>query len=435
MQVKVEAAGPCRKRMRVRAMADEIGGEFTTVVAEYRTHGRVPGFRKGKAPAALVERHYARDILESVKDRLVPRFYRQAMEKEGIQPVAVIDVEDVQIRKDEGLAFDVLIDMPPDFKLPKYKKLALTRPSSAVTDEDVGKAIERIQERYGRYADANDGAVADHDLVQMDYEGAVEGRRVKEFAGATAELDEGHDFWMPIGSMSMNFLPGLSAGVVGARVGETRTVEVTFPADFNVESLRGLTAKYTVTVKGRRAPKPAELNEEFLKNLGMESVEALRTRVRQDMQEAAEARAKQALRDEAAKQLLERADFDLPQSVVEEETRLAVRSMLEHVISQGATSEQIEANQERIMQTAAESSKERVRLGYILARIADEEQVAVDEAELTQRLEGLAQRYKMPPEQVRAELEKRNGLERVKSDIRGDKAMELVIENAKIKEG
>jgi trigger factor len=435
MQVKVEAAGPCRKRVHVETTAEEIAGDYATVVDEFRKHGRVPGFRKGKAPGAMVERHFARQIVDDLKDRLVPRFYRQAIEEQALNALAVVDVTEIDLSRETGLAFDALVDVPPDFKLPKYKKLTLTRPSEAVTDEEVQEAIDGVCRRFGRYEEATDGEVQDDDLVQVDYDGESDGRRIKDIEGAGPELDEGRDFWLPVGSMSLNFLPGLGEGIKGARVGETRTVDVAFPADYNVEALRGVTAAYTVTVKGRRTQKPQELNEEFVKRMGAESVDAFRAQMREGMERRKHDMAEQAVRDDAARQLLHKADFDLPQTVVQEELSLAVRSMLDRFAQQGATREQIASNQERILEAATQGSTDRVRLGYILARIAEEESVEVTEEDVEARVRSLAERYQVTAEQVRAELEKRHALERLRNDVRSDKAMDAVVAQAKIKEG
>ncbi len=431
MNVKMEDAGPCRKLMHVATTSDEVRDDYEELLGWFRKGGRVAGFRKGKAPTAVIEAQYKKDLAESAKERLVPRFYRSALEEQGVTPVAIVGVENVEFSKETGLAFDVMIDVPPAFRLPRYTKISLKRDLVEVSEEDVQKAFDSVLEQRSRFEDDNEGALEDGNFVKLDYRGECDGQPVKELAPDAPELDDGSDFWAMLGQRE--FLPGVDASLLGAKVGDEVKTEITFPEDFATEALRGKTASYTLNVKARRARKLPEVNEEFLKMFEVDSEEGLRQRIREDIQQNREQQEDGRLKQEIGNHLLKKAKFDLPQSVVQQEMQMMVRSMVERIAMQGASREQIEEQQARIVESATEASKERVQLTYILSRIAEEESISVSDDELDQRLETMAMSYGMTADKLRSELEKRNALERLQSDIRDEKTLDFLLEKAKVK--
>ncbi|NQU41341.1 MAG: trigger factor [Lentisphaerae bacterium] len=431
MKVTIEDAGPCRKVMHVKTTNEEVQSDYEELVTMYRKAGKVPGFRKGKAPARVVEAQYAHDLKEAAKERLIPRFYRSALEQEKLTPVAIVGVTDVEFAKDTGLTFDVMMDVPPHFKLPKYVKISIKKEAVSVSDADIQKAFDSVLEQQSRFEDDDEGVLEEGNLVKLDYHGVCDGQPVREIAPDAPELDDATDFWAMLGQRE--FLPGIDAALKGTRVGDELTAEVCFPSDFQTAALQGKTATYTLTVKARRARKMPEVNEEFLKMFEVTSEDELRQRIRDDLQQNAERRETARQKDEIGRHLLKKASFDLPQTVVQQEMQMMVRSMVDRISMQGASREQIESQQEQIVQSATEASKERVQLSYILSRIAEEESIALDEGALDRRLEEMAAGYGMTADKLKSELEKRNAIERLESDIRDEKTLDFLLENAKIK--
>jgi len=430
-QVTLEDAGPCRKLMHVRATAEAVLPEYDKVVKEFAKVAKVPGFRAGKAPDEVVERHYEKRIIEESRDRLVPRIYREALEQESIVPVSIIDVSDVDLKKAEGLSFKVMIDVAPSFKMPKYKKIPLKRQAVDVPDEELESSYKRMLESFSKFEDITDRGIKEGDLAQIDYSGLSDGTPVGELAAECTGLGEGKDFWLLCGPKE--FLPGFTAGLLGAVVGETREITVDFPDNYHVKAVEGKRAIYQVEVKGLRERVPPEMNEEFLKRFEVESEAALKEKMKGDLLEAKEGEEKVRLKGEIAKVLLDRTKFDLPQSIVQQEMDLTVRNMVRRIAGEGATREQIESQQEAIVSSATETSRDRVKFSYILSRIADEEGIEVEDSEVDARIESMAQRYGMSPAKFRSELENRNGVEGLKSDIRSEKALDFLLEHAKIK--
>ena len=431
MNVRVENAGPCRKVMYVQVPGEALASDYDEILTAVTKVARVKGFRAGKAPAAVVERNFKKHIDEEAKDRLVPRSYRAALEQEKIHPVAVVSVGDVSFEKAAGLTFDVTLDVAPEFKLPRYKRISLKRQAVEIADKDVDDAIQRVREQASRFEDVEGRAVAEGDLAQVDYRGESDGEPVASFAPDSSGIGEGEDFWVMVGEPE--FLPGFNTGLIGAMPGESRSVTVQFPADYNVDAVAGKSADYTVEVKKIRERVPAAIDEAFLKQFEVEDENALRRKIREQLQETGENTEKARLKEEIVQFLLAKTKLDLPQSVVQQETQLTVRNMLQRLSMQGATREQIEAQRDDIMNSASETSTDRVRISYILSRIGDAEDVNVEDNELEEHIASLAVRYRMTAEKMRGELEKNDRIESLRSDVRAEKTLDLLLEKAKIK--
>jgi trigger factor len=430
MKVTLEDAGPCRKIMQVTVPGEEIAPDFEAVTKEFTKASRVHGFRPGKAPRAIVERHYAANIRDEVQKRVVPRVYREAIKGQSLTPVAIVKVGDVVLKREEGVRFSVTIDVPPEFKLPRYKNLALKADKTEITDVHVDDALNQLLDRMSRFEEVTGVAVKSEHLVQVDYRGECDGKPVTELAPKDAGVGEGKDFLMLVGGQEL--LPGFSAGLTGAAVGETRQIKVAFPEQFRLPELAGKEALYTVTVKRIRERKRPTLDADLLKKLEVESEAVLRERLRNDLTRQAEAVAKANTRAEVERLLLAEAGFDVPATVVQEETDLTLRNMIRRIVTDGASREQIQQNRSAIVGEAQRVSKDNVKMAYILSRIADEEKIAVQDSEMEERLSLMAQSHDMPVERLRAELEKRNGMQGLKSDIRAQKTMDFILANAKI---
>ncbi|MBN2302515.1 MAG: hypothetical protein JXN60_08370, partial [Lentisphaerae bacterium] len=199
MKVTVEDSGPCRRTVRVFAPAEAVANDYDNVLAEFKKAARIPGFRKGNAPLKVVERKFASDIKTETQDRLVPRFYRQALEQKGITPVAVVSVQDVKFDRNTGIEFNVTIDVAPEFKLPKYRKISLKSEEIRIEDKQVDETVKRFLDHYSTFEDVSDRPVKKEDLVSIDYHGECDGRPVSELAPDCSGIGDGKDFWIMLG--------------------------------------------------------------------------------------------------------------------------------------------------------------------------------------------------------------------------------------------
>lgn len=430
MNVKVEDAGPCRKLLYVSAPAEAVAPEYQRVVKAIAGVAETPGFRPGRAPLSVVEKRYQRSIREETRDRLVPQLYREALKQEGIVPVAVVDMSEPVLDKDRGIEFRITVDVPPEFSLPKYKKIPVPAEKVEVTELQEKTAYRRILEGFARFESVEGRSVREGDLVQVDFTGEVEGRPMREMVPDRAGIAEGHDFWVMCGGPE--YIPGFAKQLEGASGGESRTLTVKFPEDYRERELAGKEATYSVRVKAVREKIMPTEDAEFFKQLGVESADALKARIRGDLESAARRETRSRQHDAIAKYLLEKTALDVPQTVVDQERDLMVQNIVRRIVSEGGTRQQVQEQRDSILSAATQTSLDRVKVSYILARIAEQEKVEVTDAEVEERIQAMAERHGMAPERLKAELEKRNSLENLRSEIRSEKTLDVLLENAKV---
>lgn len=431
MKVTIEQVGPCRKALRIEVPAEQVTAEYQKVVKDISAGARVPGFRPGKAPASVIEKQFSKEAIEETRERLVPKAYHEAIRQENLKAASIVDVSDIQLTKQLPLSFKVTIDLHPEFTLPSYKGIAITSKAVEVKDEDVEQVLTSMRERSAHFEPVTGRAARKEDVVEIDYTGVSDGKPMAEVAPDRPELAQGKDFWVLLSENMPEFLPGIKSQVEGMEIGQTREVTIAFPADYRAASAAGKNAVYTVTVKGIRERRSPELNDEFAKTVGAGSVDELRKSIRENLTSTGEATERGRQKDELVKWLVENTALtDLPQSLVEEEARHIIQDVVQENVRRGVNKDDIEQHREDIFNRAAQSASDRVKVNYLLSRIADAEKITITEADVEQRITEMARRYGTDEARVKAELTKRGTLESMYDNLRLDKAVDILLASA-----
>jgi trigger factor len=431
MKVEVQTPEPCRRKLHIEVPAEDVRPDYEKILRMFLNEGSVPGFRKGKAPRNLIERKYAKSIEDEFRHSVVARAYREAIKDQGLSIVAVVGVENVQVGPASGLVCDVSVDVAPEFELPSYKGIPIKRQEVVVADKDVEDSITAMRERMADYKDAEAGYTAvEGDACQLDYEATADGQPLEHVVADAGTFASAKDAWAVVGRDG-SVVPGMGEVLPGVAPGTVREFDTTFPDEHPNVALRGRTAHYRVTVKTLRQRNIPALDEAFCKRLGVESEEAFRNVIRQRMERDAERREEGRRRDELAGYLLRNTTFDVPRTLVDQETRSAVQQIVQDSMRAGMTREQLTEQQAAIVQTASEHAQQRLRVSFILTRIAEAEKIEATKTELDGRIAMMAHSRGTPVEQVRAEVEDRYGMDGLANDIRCNKAMDWLLANAK----
>lgn len=431
MNIRMETSGPCRRELHIEIPAERVRNLFAEVSASYAQVARIPGFRPGRAPKELIRRRYQKEIAGDVKERLIPEGYQAAIKQEKISTVAVLDVREQTLDENQPFSFSVIVDVSPDFVLPAYTGIALQRKKAAIEEADVDSVLKNIRDQNARYEDIAGRPVQTGDLVKIDYEGTCDGQPIEQVAPNAKGMGKGSDFWL-IADEENQFLPGFAQGLAGAAVGDQREITVEFPAAFPESTLAGRKGVYSVRVKALREKKLPEVDAEFLKGVGVETVEALRDRVRADLKNLRERNESRRLQGEIIRHLLEKTTIDIPESILQEETRQEVYELVRQNQQRGISADEIEGHKEELFDNATRSATEKVKLRYILRRIAAEEKLTVEDAEVEARIRSLAAGWGVPAERLRADMEKRNAMGQVRDDVLAGKVLDLLLEKASI---
>jgi len=427
----MKSTGPCRQTIKIEVPAETVAAERAELLTYYTKGVSLPGFRKGHAPKALVEKKFAKDMAADLKDRVVPKFYHEAIAQEKVKVVAVVDVSEPELADGKPLKFEVTVDVPPEFKLPKYDGISIKAESTEVTEKQIDETVESILRQHATYEDITGRAAKEKDMVQVSYESTIGGQPLEEKVPQARGLGRGNGYWITCDDES--FLPGMGKALIGAKIGGKKDVTVKFPEGFIVKELAGMKAEFKVEVTGMRETKLPELNEEFLKKLHIESEAELRKNIREHMEEAAKNKEKGRQQDEICEFLLKKTKLDVPESAVKEQTRNLTYELARQRMMRGMSQEQIKAQSEDMFKEAQEKAEEQVKLRYIVMAVADAENIKVDDQEVSDEVVRMAVSQRQDAAEYRKKLEKEDQLESVRDQIRFGKTIEFLLENAKIK--
>ena len=430
MAVTVETTAPCRRKLRIEVDASRVAGARAEIIQDFRKQASIPGFRPGKAPEPMVEKRYTQEIDDEVRKRIIPDTYREAVAEQKLRVVGYPEVENVDYRPGQPLVYTAVVDTAPDFTLPDYKGIAVQKKETPVAEEDVTKTIDSLRDQQAEFVDVTGRALKTGDFAVLNYTGIADGKPIAELVPEAKTLGEHKDFWLLISSES--FLPGFCDQLLGAPAGEKRQVLVDFPADFPQKPLAGRKATYFVDVVAIKEKKLPEVSDELAKKIGVESVEKLKEEIRKSLAAERDTEAQGEMRKQIVNFLLGKVEFDLPESLVAHETRSIIYDVVRENSVRGVSKETLEEKKNEIYGMATQSAKERLRTSFILDAIAEKEKMTVSEEEMETRLAALAQRYRVTPERLKAQLDERGGLAEVEDQIRTGKTLDFLIANAKV---
>ncbi len=431
MKVSLKNAGTCRKTMKVEVPAAVVAEERAELLKFYAKGVALPGFRKGKAPKDLVEKKFAKEMAADLKDRLVPKYYHEAIEAESVKVVSIVEVGEPELAEGKPLKFEVTLDVVPEFKLPKYQGIAIKAEKTDVDDKQVGETIDSIRRQHATFDDIEDRPANEKDMVQVSYESTIDGTPLEEKVPEARGMGKGNGYWITCDDEA--FLPGMGKALIGASIGDKKDITVEFPESFIVKELANLKADFKVEVTGMRESKLPEFDEEFLKQLRVESEEELRTNVRGHLEEAAENKEKSRQQDAVCEFLLKKTKIEVPETAVQQQTRNVMYEMARQRMMQGMGQEQIAAQSEDMMEEAKVKGEEQVKLRYIIFDIADAEKIGADDQEVSEEIARMAVQQGKDVSEVRKELEKDDNVESVRDQLRFGKTIEFLLEKAKIK--
>ena len=435
MKVTVENAGPCRKQVKVEFSAEEIQQEYDDSLAVFAKHGRVKGFRPGKAPVEMIRRTYDKQILEGLHEHLLAKGFQQALKEHKLETVAEYDLQKSVLAAGQPFSFSLVVDVEPEFELPAYKGLEVDAKKVEIADDAVAQAIDRYLENMGKYEDlAEPRPVREGDMVAVDYVATVDGRPMAEVSEKAKGLATGTDFWV-IANEEYSFLPAFGPQLVGLKVGDAKDISVTFDGQSPIEELRGKTATFAATVKKIRARTKPALDEALFKQLGVKDEADLRATFKNMLQGEADRQELARRRNLLIESLMKNAVLDVPESEEHEESHRIVYEMVEENTRRGVPEKEIRDNLAKISESAKTAAKERVKLRYLLKRIAREEKIEATDAEVTALLNAHAQRAGASSAKEwlqRAKLKEAEVRKNLRADLLTTKTIDALMGHAKL---
>ena len=430
-----------RRDLRVEIPSDVVDAHIARVAQTYSRRARIPGFRPGKAPARVIKQRFRGEILHDVLHDLVPRAVDDALRERGVEAINTPDIRDVSVDEGQALTFTASFDTVPSFDPGDYAVITLKRPSTRIEDAAVDAALDRLRQRAARYEPVEGRGVVEGDTVTLDLErwsyadgkapeGQPEDRAPEPDApGVNKDSHAGVD--VELGSKVNP--PGFDEQLLGLEVGATKSFTIHYPPDYPIGEMANTEVSYTVTIKGIKRRVLPELDDEFAKDLGeFETLDALKTRVREDLEHDARHAAERDVRSELMKQLAARLPFEVPASLVDRELDRRLDDFARRLIDQNIDPRQAGVDWNAFRESQREVAREAVGAALVLDEVTRRERLEVTEDELEREISRYAERTGRTPAAVRAALEKEGGLSRVSTGLRREKSIDFAMSRATI---
>jgi trigger factor len=432
MKVEVEKQSGSVSTLQIELPPEEVSKEWDAIANSFARFAKIPGYRPGKAPRAVIEKRFRKEIQDELTKKLVSKSYHEAIEQEQLRVASLANIEDVQLGEDKSMRFRATVVTAPEFELPEYKNIPVQLPETNVSESEVDIAIERLRDQSADFVDVPERGLEMGDFAVIDFEGSTDGKPISEIAPqASKNLHGGKKFWLHLASD--NFLPKFCEQMVGQKPSETRTVTVDFAVDFPVKELAGKQANYDVTVREIKQKVLPALDDAFAaKLIPGKTFADLRQILEHDLGHEKEHERERAKEGQVVKYLHERIQLELPPPLLKSETRRILADLVQRNRERGVPDEMLKDKEKELIETAAGLAAHRLKTNFILHRIAERENIQVSRDDINARLREEAARYNVPMEKMRKELQEHDGLDGFAEQILLGKTLDFLKANVSV---
>ena len=432
MKVEVEKHPGLVSKLQIELPPEDVAKEWDAIANSFARVAKIPGYRPGKAPRAVIDKRFRKEIQEELTKKLVSKSYHEAVEREQLRVASLTNIEDVQFGENKSMRFRATVVTAPEFELPDYKQIPMQVPETKVSDVEVDEALDRLRDQSADFVDVPARGLEMGDFAVLDFEGSVESKPISEIAPqASKNLYGGKKFWLHLAAG--NFLPKFCEQLIGQKPGETRLVIVHFPEDFMVKELAGKKADYAVTLRDIKEKVLPAVDDAFAAKLVPgKTLADLRQMIEHDIEHAKEHDAERAKESQIVKFLHEQTQFELPPALLQNETRRALAELVQQNRERGVTDEMLKEKEKELIDGAASLAAHRLKTNFILHRIAEREKIQVIKEDIDFRLKQEAARYDISLEKMRKELQQKDALDDVAEQILLGKTLDFLKVNVSV---
>lgn len=429
MSVQVEKLEKGMAKLTIEVSAEEFEKAVNTVYQKQRNKIQIPGFRKGKAPRKMIENMYGTGIFyEDAANEIIPDAYEKAYDECEEEITSSPEIDVVQIESGKPFIFTAVVALKPEVSLGEYKGVAIEEFSAEVTEEEVGAEIDRERENSARMVSVEDRPVQDGDMIELDFEGFVDG---EAFEGGKSE-----NYPLTIGSGA--FIPGFEEQLIGAELNQEVEVNVTFPEDYNAKHLAGKDAVFKCTVKEIKVKELPELDDEFASEVSeYDTLEEYRENVRKGLEEKKAKLMKDEKEDAAIAAVVENAQMEIPDAMLATEQRQMLDQFAQRITMQGMQLEQYMqmtgTNRETMLEQLKPQAERKIKSRLCMEAVAKAENITASEEDYEEEMKVMADAYQIEVAKVKEMLGEKEK-QSVMDDIAVRKAIEFVAQNAVVKE-
>lgn len=427
MSLQVEKLEKNMAKLTIEVPAEEFDAAIKNAYNKNKNKFSIPGFRKGKAPLAMLEKMYGAGIFyEDAANEVIDASYPKAAEESKEEIVSTPEIKVTQIEKGKAFIYEATVALKPEVTLGEYKGVEVKKAEAVVTDEDVENELTAARKKNGRLIDVEDGAIEDGDNTIIDFTGYIDD---KTFDGGA-----GTDYPLVIGSHS--FIEGFEDQLIGKKKGETCDINVTFPAEYHADELAGKPAKFVVTIKEVKRNELPELNDEFASEVSdFDTLDEYKADIRKKLQEKKEQDAKVENENNVIEKVVENAQMELPQPMVDTQAREMVENYARRLQSQGLNindyMKYTGMTPEKLMEQMRPEAEKRIKTRLVLEKVVEVENVEVSDEKLDEQINEIAASYKLEGAKLKEMMGEREK-EQIREDLKVQAAIDLLVEQAKL---
>jgi trigger factor len=425
MNVNVEEISSIKKKVNVEIPGDQVVKEVDSFYKDLGKKAKIKGFRPGKVPRNILERYFKDYAKAEVIQKLVQETYPTALSEKDLHPVSDPVIDPGELESGKPFQYSVTIEVKPAVKLEDYLGLEVEGKEEKVKDEEVEERLKGLQNLHANLKTIQDGRpIQNGDFVIVDYEASLEGKPLEEGRAV--------DFTLEVGSG--RFIPAFEEKLIGLRSEEEREMEISFPEDYGYKKWAGKTISFHVKIKEIKEKILPILDDEFAKDLGdYSSLKELKAKLKEEIEKEKKFLFGQQLKNQMVDQLLQKNNFEVPESLVSEQAKALVSDTKMRLAAQGMTIDTLGVSEEKLQENYRETAIRQVRTSLLLEKIADQEGITVPDEEVEDRLREISEKTRQKIDVVKRYYEKNGLIPGVKAEIMNEKAMDLLLEKANIK--
>jgi len=424
-EVTIEDAGPCKKRLNIKVAAERVTGEIDKAYKDLIETIAVPGFRKGHTPRSIAEKRFGKQITEEVRDRLASAAFVEAIDGKNFDTIGQPEFGEIKLEAGSPLAFEATINLKPTIEFEDYKGISLHKKSADVADKDIEERIELVRTNKAPLAPVDRAAQKD-DQVTVDLKITSEGKELRSIEDARLFVSGESFLGLKVESVEKI--------LAGKKAGEEFEFEQTLPDNFREEEYRNKAARIWVKVKEIKAQQLPEVNDEWARSLDFDDLDDMRDEIKNRLKREKANEVDVDLREQARNYLLEKANFDLPEGLIEKQAEGMFNRRRLELESQGVPKEEIEKRIEELRQGQKDATRKSFKLYFIMRHIADKEKIFVTEEEVDARIAAIAAMRGIPAAEVKTLYEQNEMMDDLRAEMREGKTLKHLIDNAKVAE-
>jgi len=422
MRTRIKNIEECTKLFQIEIPRDTVEKVTEEVYREIKKVAKIPGFRPGAVPKDLLEKHYAEDAEKEVLKRLIPAGYRQAVQNHKIDPVAMPEILNVNFQKDKPFTFEARVDVRPSLRLKNYKGIKVDKKRVSVSKQEIDDTMTKLRDMSAKYKDV-DRAIKKDDYAVCDIEAFIEGKSVSKKNTGT---------WVQVNKDAS--LLGMGEELIGLTKGQEKEVTAKLPENYPDKKYAGKSAQFKILVKEIKEKDLPELNDDFAKTMKAENIDALRKDIEAQLFARKENTLKINMENQILSKLLKDNKFNVPSNLVKRQKEVLVKRLEGELIQKGLPKEETEKKIKELDPKLEADAFNKVRIYFILEDIASREKIQVSDEDIEERIRSIALSTGRPADEIRAYYEKENLIEGLAEEIKENKALDFLLNEANINE-